>query len=82
MMQTPVENNGWRIEDAKFVVVKNGLKPLIGRNLFEVPGISITRTLCSDEGSVVNTITTQCPFKARIANQVPQLISRIGRSKV
>ena len=31
---------------------------------------------------MVNTITTQCPFKTRIANQFPQLISRIGRSKV
>ena len=62
MMQTPIESNGWRIEDAKFVVVKDGLKPLIGRDLFEVLGNSIIRTLCSNECSLVNTITTQCPF--------------------
>ena len=31
---------------------------------------------------MVNPITTQCPFKTRIANQFRQLISRIGRSKV
>ena len=60
---------------------RNGLKPLIGRDLFEVLGISITQTLCSNEGKMVNTITTQCPFTTRIANQFPQLISRIGRSK-
>ena len=77
MMQTPVESNGWRIEDADFVIVRDGLKPLIGRDLFEVLGISITLTLSSDEGSMVNTITTQCPFKT-----FPQFISRISRSKV
>ena len=31
---------------------------------------------------MINTITTQCPFKTRMANQFPQLISRLGRSKV
>ena len=82
MMQAPIENIGWRVEDAEFVVVKEGLKPLIGRDLFEALGISITQILSSNEGSMVNTITTQCPFKTRIANQFPQLISCIGRSKI
>ena len=31
---------------------------------------------------MVNTITTQCPFKALVSNQFTQLISRIGRSKI
>ena len=31
---------------------------------------------------MVNTITIQCPFRNRIANQFPQHISRIGRSKI
>ena len=82
LMQAPVQNNGWWIADAEFVVVRDGLKPLIGRDLFEVLGTSITQTLCSDEGSMVNTITPQCPFKTYIASQFPQLISRIGRSKI
>ena len=81
-MQTPVESNSWRIKDAEFVVVRDGLKPIIGRDVFEALGISITQTLCSDGGNMVNTITTQCPFKTRIANQFPRLISRTGRSKV
>ena len=81
MMQAPVENNGWRIEDAEFVVFRVGLKPLIGRDLFEVLGISITQTLCSNESSFVNTVRSHCPFKTRIANQFPHIISRIGRSK-
>ena len=82
LMQAPIESNGWRIEDAVFVVVKDGLKPLIRRDLFEALGISIIRTLSSNEGSMVNTIITQCPFKTRIANQFPQPISSIGRSKI
>ena len=81
MMQALIESNGWRIEDAEIVVVRDGLKPLNGRD-FEFLGISNSPTLCSDEGSMVNTITPQCPFKTRIANQVPQIMSRIGRSKV
>ena len=82
MMQAPIESNGWRIEDAEIVVVKDGLKPMNGRYSFEILGISITQTHCSNESSMVNTITTQCPFKTPIANQFPQLISRIGRSKI
>ena len=35
MMQTPIESNGWQNEDAEIVVVRDGLKPLIGRNLFQ-----------------------------------------------
>ena len=82
MMQTLAESNGWRIEDAEFVVDKDELKPHISRDLFEVLGISITQTQFSDEGSMVNTINTQHPFKTRKENQFPQLTSRIGRSKV
>ena len=82
MMQAPIEGNGWRIEDAEFVVVKDGLKPLIGRDLFEILVIAITQTLYSDGSSIVNSVTTQRPYKTRIANQFPQLVSRIGRSKV
>ena len=78
MIQAPIESNGWRIADAEFLVDEDGLKPLIGSDLFEALGISITQTLCSNEGSMVNTITTQCPFKTRSANQLPRLISRIG----
>ena len=82
MMQAPIESNGWQIRDAKIAVVRDGLKPLFGRDLFEVLGVSITQTLCSNEGSMVNTITTQYPFKTRISNQFPELVSRIDRSKI
>ena len=82
MMQMPVESNGWRIEDAEFVVVIDGLKPLIDRDLFDAPGISVTQTPNSVESNMIKNITIRCPSKTRIAYQFPQLISCIGRSKV
>ena len=81
MIQAPIASYGWRLEEAEFVVVRDGLKPLVGRDLFDALGISVTQ-IPKQEGSMVNTITSQCPFKTRIAQQFPQLITRIGRSKV
>ena len=81
MIQAPIASNGWRLEEAEFVVVRDGLKPLIGRDLFDALRISVTQTL-KYESSMVNTITSQCPFKTRIAKKFPQLITRIGRSKI
>ena len=43
MIQAPIASNGWRIEDADFVVVRDGLNPLIGRDLFDALGISVTK---------------------------------------
>ena len=81
MIQAPIASNGWRLEEAEFVVVRDGLKPLVGRNLFDALGISGTQTP-KYEGSMVNTITSHGPFKTRIAKQFPQLITRIGSSKI
>ena len=82
MIQAPIASKGWRIEDAEFVVVRDGIEPLIGRDLSDALGISVTQTPNSNEGSMVNAIAPQFPFKTRIAKQFPQLISRIGRSKI
>ena len=81
MIQAPIASIGWRLEEAEFVVVRDGLKPLVGRDLFDALGISVTQ-IPKNEGSMVNTITSQCPFKTRIAKQFPQLVTRIGRSKI
>ena len=40
MMQTPVESNDWRIGDAEVVVFRDGLKALIGEDLFDALGLS------------------------------------------
>ena len=44
MIQAPIASNGWRLEEAEFVVVRDGLKPLFGRDLFDALGISVTQT--------------------------------------
>ena len=62
MMQTPIESKCWRTEDADFVVVKESLKPLIGRDLFDELGTSVTQTLNSIAGNMINNITTQKVF--------------------
>ena len=81
MIQAPTASNEWRLEEAEFVLVHDGLKSLVGRDLFDALGISVTQPP-KYEGSMVNTITSQCPFKTSIAKQFPQLIIRIGRSKI
>ena len=81
-IQASIASNVWRIKDAEFVVVRDGLKPLIGRDLFDALGILVTQTPNSNESCMVNTITSQCPFKTRIAKQFSQLISRFGWSKI
>ena len=82
MMPTPVESSAWRNEDAEIAVIRDGLKSLFGRDLFNALGISLTLILNPVKVSMINKITTQLPFKTRIANQFPQLISRIGRFKI
>ena len=81
MIQAPIASNRRRLEEAEFVVVRDGLKPLVGRDLFDALGNSVT-PIPKNEGSMVNTITSQCPFKTRIAEHFPQHITRIGRSKI
>ena len=74
MIQIAVAYNCWQIEDAEFVVVRDGLKTFIGRNFCDGPGISLSKTLNHNDESTINNITTQCTFKIRIATQFPNLI--------
>ena len=73
MIQAPIASNGWRLEEAEFVVVRDGLKPLVGRDLFDPLGISVTQTP-KYEGSMINTITSQCPFKHVLQNNFFNLL--------
>ena len=73
MIQAPIESNGWRLEEAEFVVVRDGLKPLVGRDLFDALGVSVTQ-IPKNEGSMVNTITSQCPFKRVLQNNFLNLL--------
>ena len=62
MMQNPIASNGWRKEDAELVVVSDGLKPLIGRNLYDALGISVTQILNPIDVNMINNINTVSIF--------------------
>ena len=58
----------------------DGHRPLLGRDLFPVLGLSIQQ---SDNQTTINQVEQEyCPIKKQIATDFPDLISRIGKSKV
>ena len=78
-IQAPITIKGWACDSAIFTVVADGLKSLIGRDLFDQLGIAVTQSTFL-EGNHVNNISSP-EFKEQIAKTFPVLISRIGRSK-
>ena len=60
-------------------VVADGLKSLIGRDLFDQLGLAVTQSTFR-KGNRVNNIASP-EFKEQIAKTFPVLVSRIGRSE-
>ena len=79
-MQSPITSNGWTFDSAKFTVVADGLRSLIGRDLFDQLGLAVTKS-SSPKGKLVNNISSSSEFKEQIAKTFPNLVSCIGRSK-
>ena len=78
-IQSPITSKGWTCEVATFTVVADGLKSLIGRDLFDKLGLAAIHST-SQKGNRVNNISSP-EFREQIAKTFPELISRIGRSK-
>ena len=78
-IQAPITRKGWVYDSAAFTVVADGLKSLIGLDLFDQLGLSVTQSTFL-KGNRVNNIASP-DFKEQIANTFPGLVSRIGRSK-
>ena len=78
-IQAPITSKGWACDSATFTVVADGLKFLIGRDLFDQLGLDVTQST-SLKGNRVNNIASP-KFKEQIAKNFPGLVSRIGRSK-
>ena len=58
----------------------DGHRPLLCRDLFPALGLSIQQ---SNNQKTVNQVDQEyCPIKKQIATDFPDLISRIGKSKV
>ena len=78
-IQSPITSKGWTCDSATFTVVADGLKSLIGCDLFDQLVLAVTQST-SQKGNHVNNISSP-EFKEQIAKTFPELISRIGRSK-
>ena len=78
-LKTPVRCNDWKIQKAKITVVADGFRPILGRDLFDKLGITISQKPCPITG--VNNIEPPCVIKKSFAKEFPELISRIGKSK-
>ena len=61
-------------------VVTDGHRPLLGRDLFPALGLSIQQS--NNQKTVIQVDHEYCPIKKQIATDFPDLISRIGKSKV
>ena len=78
-LKTLVKCNDWNIQKAKITVVADGLRPILGRDLFDQLGITISQKPCPK--TEVNNIDQPCAIKRSLAKAFPDLISRIGKSK-
>ena len=56
-IQSPITSNGWTCDSATFTVVADGLKSLIGRDLFDQLGLAVTKST-SHKGNHVNNISS------------------------
>ena len=78
-LKTPVKCNDWNIQKAKITLVADGFRPILGRDLFDELGITISQKSCPK--TEVNNIDQPCAMKKSFAKEFPDLISRIGKSK-
>ena len=78
-LKTPVRCNDLKIQKAKITVVADGVRPILGRYLFDQLGIIISQKPCPNVE--VNNIDQTCAIKRSLAKEFPDLISRIGKSK-
>ena len=80
ILQTSIRSNNWYANPIEIQVVTDGHSPLLVRDLFTALGLSIQQ---SNNQKTVNQVDQEyCPIKKQIATDFPDLISRIGKSKV
>ena len=74
-LKTPVSWNDWKIQKSKITVVGDGFQPILGRDLFDQIGITISQKPCPK--SEVNTVETPCAIKHSLAKKFPELIWKL-----
>ena len=70
-IQASIMSNGWTCDSATFTVVADGLKSLIGRDLFDRLGLAVTQST-SQKRKCVNNISSP-EFKELIAKTFSEL---------
>ena len=78
-LKTPVRCNDWKIQKAKITVVADGFRPILGRDLFDQLGTTVSQKPCPN--TEVSNIEPPCAIKKSLAKEFPELISRIGKFK-
>ena len=78
-LKTPVRCNDWKIQKTKIAVVADGFRPILGRDLFDQLGITISKKPCPNKEE--KTVETPFVIKQSLAKEFPELFSRIGKSK-
>ena len=78
-LKTPVRCKDWKIQKAKITVVADVFPPILGRDLFDHLGITISQNPCPN--TEVNNIEPPCAIKKSLASEFPELVSRIRKSK-
>ena len=80
ILQTSIRSNNWYTNPIEIQVVTDGHRSLLGRDLFPALVLSIQQ---SNSPKTVNQVEhDQCPIKKQTATDFPDLISRIGKSKL
>ena len=80
ILQTSIQSNNWYANPIEIQVVTDGHCPLLGRDLFPALCLSIQQ---SNNQKTVNQVDQEyCPIEKQIAIDFPDLISRIGKSKL
>ena len=80
ILQTSIQSNNWYANPIETQVVTDGHRLLLGRDLFPALGLSIQQ---SNSQKTVNQVEQEnCQIKKQIATDFPDLISRIGKSKL
>ena len=80
ILQISIQSNNWYANPIEIQIVTDGHRPLLGRDLFPALGLSNQQT---NNQTTINQVEQEyCPIKKQIATDFPDLISRIGKSKV
>ena len=72
-LKTPVCCNDWKIQKAKITVVADGFRQILGRDLFDQLGITISQKPCPN--TEVSNIEPPCAIKKSLAKEFQELIS-------